>query len=103
MKQIIPIKLTLENLEEELSRVKICIKETDELVNKKLSKERIKELERLRENLELLKSFGKIESKTKHLKFLKQREKQFKKAIDQMKKNKQTIYNPINGKDWLDE
>lgn len=42
MKQIIPIKLTLENLEEELSRVKICIKETDELVNKKLSKERIK-------------------------------------------------------------
>lgn len=103
MKPIIPIKLTLEDLEDELFNIEQCLKETDDFLKIKLSKEKIKELEKLKENLELLKSFEKINQKKKHLKFLNDRKNNFDKAIKKMKKNKQTIYNPIKGEDWIDE
>jgi len=103
MSLLTPRKVTLKKIETELSRINICIEETNIFLKKKLSKEKIKELEKLKENIQLLKSFEKRKSKENLLDIQINRKHNFEKAIEKMKKNKQEIYNPIKGEDWLDE
>ncbi len=97
-------KVTLESMELELSRVTESITETDSFLKKikSLTPGRLKQIKELMEDLELVKQIKKTGSKEKHLQFLKDSEKNFKKAIKHMKKNKQKIYNPIKGTDWME-
>lgn len=88
--------LSLEDLKKELLRVIEAKQITEEFLNNlnSLPQEKITELENLRANLDLLKSFDKKESKDKYLIFLNERETNFNKAIEQMEQSGDLVYDP---------
>lgn len=95
--EVEPRKLTVEDLEAELVRIKKAKEITDVYLKemKALPKETINLLTDLKKNLDLLKQFEKFADKINYSKKLKQREKDFKKAIKYMKENKKEFYNPL--------
>ena len=92
-----PREMNLDQLKEELVRVKQAKAITEEFIArmKEIPEEIIVELTTLRGKLDLLKEFEKLESKNDYIKKLKQREKDFDKVIKSMEKNGEIIYNPL--------
>lgn len=92
-----PRELTLNQLKEELVRVKQAKAITEEYIArmKEIPKETIVELTILKRNLDLLDDFKKLENKSEYAKNLEQREKDFNKAIKFMEENNKEIYNPL--------
>jgi len=98
MEIINPVNLTLTDLETELSNIAVVKKETNDFLEEagNLSDEKISELEKLKKDIELLKSLGKIEKKQDYIKFLNDRELHIKAAIKTMKENGKDVYNPMD-------
>ena len=92
-----PRELTLDQLKEELVRVKQAKAITEEYIArmKEIPKETIVELTALKRNLDLLDDFKKLENKKDYAQKLEQREKDFNKAIKFMEENNKEIYNPL--------
>ena len=95
-----PREMNLDQLKEELVRVKQAKAITEEFIArmKEIPEEIIVELTTLKGKLDLLKEFEKLESKNDYIKKLKQREKDFDKVIKSMEKNGEIIYNPLKSK-----
>ena len=91
-----PRELSLTDLEDELERVKKCREETDRFLKdyNSLHPDTKNRIEELKKELELLKKFANIESKENFSIVLKERESDISKAIKQMKKSKNNVYNP---------
>lgn len=89
-------ELTLENLEEELDRVKKAKEITEQFLNtlNSLSEQKVTELQNLKSNLELLKDFEKKEGKEKFIQNLTMRETSITEAVQKMKQSGSKIYDP---------